>query len=118
MYYQETGTKIKIHGTKADTEEKVSSLIILYDFYSASTTLKYFDSILSGSNYNCLRLLCMFHFQGEIKPGTDVQCSYKEMHVKISADSFDKVDAAISIIELLVSSVTVSHHFMQCNNIL
>ncbi|WJX33308.1 hypothetical protein P8452_21525 [Trifolium repens] len=62
---KETGTKIKIHGTKADTEEK-----------------------------------------GEIKPGTDVQCSYKEMHVKISADSFDKVDAAISIIELLVSSVT------------
>ncbi|XP_045811828.1 branchpoint-bridging protein isoform X1 [Trifolium pratense] len=62
---KETGTKIKIHGTKADTEEK-----------------------------------------GEIKPGTDVQCSYKEMHVKISADSFDKVDAAISIIELLISSVT------------
>ncbi|GAU28656.1 hypothetical protein TSUD_159380 [Trifolium subterraneum] len=62
---QETGTKIKIHATKADTEEK-----------------------------------------GEIKPGTDVQCSYKEMHIKISADSFDKVDAAISIIELLISSVT------------
>ncbi|AES71884.2 RNA-binding KH domain protein [Medicago truncatula] len=62
---KETGTKIKIHGTKADTGEK-----------------------------------------GEIKPGTDVQCGYQEMHVNISADSFDKVDAAISIIELLISSVT------------
>ncbi|XP_058787166.1 branchpoint-bridging protein-like [Vicia villosa] len=64
---KETGTKIKIRGTKADTGEK-----------------------------------------GEIKPGTDVQCSYEEMHVNISADSFDKVDAAISIIELLISSVTGS----------
>ncbi|RDX64101.1 Splicing factor-like protein 1, partial [Mucuna pruriens] len=62
---KETGTKIKIHGTKADTGEK-----------------------------------------GEIKPGTDIQCSYKDMHVNISADSFDKVDAAMSIIELLITSVT------------
>ncbi|XP_061360605.1 uncharacterized protein LOC133304568 isoform X2 [Gastrolobium bilobum] len=61
---KETGAKIKIHGTKADTGEK-----------------------------------------GEIKPGTDIQCSYKEMHVNISADSFDKVDAAVSIIELLMTSV-------------
>lgn len=62
---KETGAKIKVHGTKADTGEK-----------------------------------------GEIKPGTDIQCSYKEMHVNISADSFDKVDAAMSIIELLITSVT------------
>ncbi|KAK7331470.1 hypothetical protein VNO77_25695 [Canavalia gladiata] len=44
--------------------------------------------------------------KGELKPGTDIQCSYKEMHVNISADSFDKVDAAMSIIELLIVSVT------------
>ncbi|TKY47839.1 Branchpoint-bridging protein [Spatholobus suberectus] len=62
---KETGAKIKIHGTTADTGEK-----------------------------------------GEIKPGTDIQCSYKEMHVNISADSFDKVDATMSIIELLITSVT------------
>ncbi|KAL5099204.1 hypothetical protein RYX36_003531 [Vicia faba] len=61
---KETGAKIKIRGTKADTGEK-----------------------------------------GEIKPGTDVQCNYKEMHVNMTADSFDKVDAAISIVELLISSV-------------
>lgn len=30
------------------------------------------------------------------------------MHINISADSFDKVDAAMSIIELLIASVTVS----------
>lgn len=62
---KETGAKIKIHGSKADTAEKV-----------------------------------------EIKPGTDIQCSYKDMHINISADSFDKVDAAMSIIELLIASVT------------
>lgn len=50
----------------------------------------------------------MFHFQGEVKPGTDIQCSFKEMHVDISADSFDKVDAAVSIIEILIASVTVT----------
>ncbi|KAK7379652.1 hypothetical protein VNO80_05116 [Phaseolus coccineus] len=44
--------------------------------------------------------------KGEIKPGTDIQCSYKEMYVNISADSFEKVDAAMSIIELLITSVT------------
>jgi len=48
------------------------------------------------------------YFQGEIKPGTDIQCSYKEMYVNISADSFEKVDAAMTIIELLITSVTVS----------
>ncbi|KAL9332853.1 hypothetical protein ACSQ67_002463 [Phaseolus vulgaris] len=46
--------------------------------------------------------------KGEIKPGTDIQCSYKEMYVNISADSFEKVDAAMTIIELLITSVTVS----------
>ncbi|CAJ1848705.1 unnamed protein product [Sphenostylis stenocarpa] len=44
--------------------------------------------------------------RGEIKPGTDIQCSYKEMYVNISADSYEKVDAAMSIIELLITSVT------------
>ncbi|CAI8618849.1 unnamed protein product [Vicia faba] len=46
--------------------------------------------------------------KSEIKPGTDVQCSYKEMQVNTTADSFDKVDAAIFTIELLISSVTGS----------
>ncbi|KAG4995638.1 hypothetical protein GLYMA_11G256000v4 [Glycine max] len=44
--------------------------------------------------------------KGEIKPGTDIQCNYKEMHVNLSADSFEKVDAAMLIIELLITSVT------------
>ncbi|KAF7807185.1 splicing factor-like protein 1 isoform X3 [Senna tora] len=42
----------------------------------------------------------------EIKPGNDVPRSYEEMHVNVSADSFEKVDAAVSIIELLIASVT------------
>ncbi|KAK7280970.1 hypothetical protein RIF29_08578 [Crotalaria pallida] len=62
---KETGAKIKLYGTKADTGEK-----------------------------------------GEIKPRANNKCSYEEMHVNVSADSFDKVDAAVSIIELLITSVT------------
>ncbi|XP_019414553.1 PREDICTED: branchpoint-bridging protein [Lupinus angustifolius] len=61
---KETGAKIKVYGTKADTGEK-----------------------------------------GEIKPGADNKGSYDEMHVNVSADSFDKVDVAVSIIELLITSV-------------
>ena len=30
------------------------------------------------------------------------------MHVIVSADNFEKVDAAVSIIEMLITSVTVS----------
>lgn len=35
------------------------------------------------------------------------------MQVNISADSFDKVDAAVSIIELLITSVTVSFFILR-----
>ncbi|XP_028801558.1 splicing factor-like protein 1 isoform X3 [Neltuma alba] len=44
--------------------------------------------------------------KAEIKPGNDVHDTYEEMHVIVSADSFEKVDAAVSIIELLITSVT------------
>ncbi|KAK4263434.1 hypothetical protein QN277_028840 [Acacia crassicarpa] len=44
--------------------------------------------------------------KAEIKPGSDVHGTYEEMHVIVSADRFEKVDAAVSIIELLITSVT------------
>ena len=50
----------------------------------------------------------MLHFQDEIKPGIDIQCNYKEMHVNLSIDSVEKMDAAMLIIELLITSVIVS----------
>jgi len=87
---------------------------IMWLLSTAHITLKYFNLILGGKNCNCLHLfyvlfsLAALHFQGEIKPGTDIHSSYKEMCVNISADSFEKVDAAMSIIELLITSVTVS----------
>ncbi|KAF3946723.1 hypothetical protein CMV_027041 [Castanea mollissima] len=46
--------------------------------------------------------------KGEIKPsdGNEVQGAYEELYVQISAETFEKVDAAVSIVELLVSSVS------------
>ncbi|KAJ7955397.1 branchpoint-bridging protein isoform X1 [Quillaja saponaria] len=35
-----------------------------------------------------------------------MQSSYEELYVHISADTFEKVDAAVSIIELLITSIT------------
>ncbi|KAL9263525.1 Splicing factor-like protein [Drosera capensis] len=37
--------------------------------------------------------------------GGQVSNSYEEMHVQLSADSYEKIDTAIALIELLVSSV-------------
>lgn len=59
-------------------------------------------------------LFNLIHIQGEIKPsdGNEVQGAYEELYVQISAETFEKVDAAVSIVELLVSSVSVS---FDCN---
>lgn len=65
---KETGTIIKVYGTKTDTGEKVE---------------------ISTSDAN-------------------VQSTYEELHINISADSYEKVDAATDLIELLVTSVSGS----------
>ncbi|KAF8010453.1 hypothetical protein BT93_J1171 [Corymbia citriodora subsp. variegata] len=46
--------------------------------------------------------------KGEIisTDGNDFQGSFEEINVHISADTFEKVDAAVSVIELLVTSVS------------
>ncbi|KAG7035824.1 bpb1 [Cucurbita argyrosperma subsp. argyrosperma] len=43
----------------------------------------------------------------EIKPtdGHEAQSGYEELYVCMSADTFDKIDAAISVIELLITSI-------------
>ncbi|GAB2286991.1 hypothetical protein Dimus_021377 [Dionaea muscipula] len=38
--------------------------------------------------------------------GSQLLSSYDEMHVQISADSYEKIDSAVALIELLVSSVS------------
>lgn len=65
---KETGTVIKVYGTKADTGEKVE---------------------IPTSDAN-------------------VQSTYEELHINISADSYEQVDAATDLIELLVTSVSGS----------
>ncbi|KAI3972924.1 hypothetical protein MKX01_019582 [Papaver californicum] len=46
--------------------------------------------------------------KGEItsSDGNDVQNVYEELYVHVSADTFEKIDAAVSLIELLISPVT------------
>lgn len=60
--------------------------------------------------YSDLFSFLNFHFQVEILPsdGSEVQSVYDELYVQISADTFEKVDSAASLIELLVTSVSVS----------
>lgn len=40
--------------------------------------------------------------------GDDAQADYEELYVHISAETFEKVDAAVALIELLVTPVSVS----------
>ncbi|KAF5930141.1 hypothetical protein HYC85_031014 [Camellia sinensis] len=63
----ETGAKVRVYGTKADTGEK-----------------------------------------GEITPsdGNEALVAYADLYVHISADTYEKVDAAVSLIELLVTPVS------------
>ncbi|KAL6953551.1 hypothetical protein U1Q18_045144 [Sarracenia purpurea var. burkii] len=66
---KETGAKIRVYGTKADTGEK-----------------------------------------GEIAQtdGNEAHGAYEDLYVQISADTYEKVDAAVDLIELLVTPVSVN----------
>ncbi|KAI8025823.1 Splicing factor-like protein 1 [Camellia lanceoleosa] len=48
--------------------------------------------------------------KGEIAPsdGNEALVAYAELYVHISADTYEKVDTAVSLIELLVTPVSVS----------
>ena len=43
--------------------------------------------------------------------GSEIHGALEELYVHISADTFEKVDAAVSVIELLITSVSVSFIF-------
>lgn len=43
--------------------------------------------------------------QSEIKEAQD---SFEDLHVSISADTYEKIDAAVALIELLLTPVSVS----------
>ncbi|KAL0389839.1 UNVERIFIED_CONTAM: Branchpoint-bridging protein [Sesamum calycinum] len=66
---KETGAKIRVYGTKADTGGKV-----------------------------------------EVTPtdGKEIDNAYEDLYVHVSADTFEKVDAAVALIELLVTPVSVN----------
>ncbi|KAJ0083932.1 hypothetical protein Patl1_29944 [Pistacia atlantica] len=92
---KETGTIIQVYGTKAGTGEKVE--------IDASG----FRRMLA---WNYLVFLCSLpsSFQVEISPSDgNVQSTFEELYINISADTYEKVDAAADLIELLVNSVSV-----------
>nr|CAB3503769.1 unnamed protein product [Digitaria exilis] len=37
----------------------------------------------------------------------ETQAAYEDLHINVSADSYDKVDAAVALIELLLAPVSV-----------
>lgn len=50
------------------------------------------------------------NLQVELSPSDEnkIQTSWQELYFQISSDTYEKVDAAIAVIELLISSVSVS----------
>jgi len=50
------------------------------------------------------------HAQSEIRHQdiNEVQDAYEDLYINVSADSYDKVDAAVVLIELLLAPVSVS----------
>lgn len=50
------------------------------------------------------------HAQSEIhlQDINETQAVYEDLHINVSADSYDKVDAAVALIELLLAPVSVS----------
>lgn len=46
--------------------------------------------------------------QVEVASGENVSGNYEEMYVQVSAETYEKVDAAVALIELLVTPVSVS----------
>ncbi|KAI3450880.1 hypothetical protein Pfo_007545 [Paulownia fortunei] len=66
---KETGAKIQVYGTKADTGGKV-----------------------------------------ELTPtdGKEIENAYEDLYVHVSADTFEKIDAAVALIELLLTRVSVN----------
>ena len=50
------------------------------------------------------------HSQSEIlyQDINEAQAAYEDLHINVSADSYDKIDAAVALIELLLAPVSVS----------
>ena len=51
------------------------------------------------------------HLQEVTADESDNQNLYEELYVHVSADTYEKVDAAVALIELLVTPVSVSSIF-------
>ena len=50
------------------------------------------------------------HAQAEVRQSDihEAQAAYEDLYIHVSADSYDKVDAAAALIELLLTPVSVS----------
>lgn len=45
----------------------------------------------------------------------ETHLAYEELHVHVSAETFEKVDEAVALIELLITSVSVSLTILKIN---
>lgn len=64
--------------------------------------------VLKTSQYSHFKVSS--YMQVELSPSdeNEIQTSWQELYFQISSDTYEKVDAAIAVIELLISSVSVS----------
>lgn len=67
---KETGAKIRVYGTKADTKKEVEI---------------------------------------KLSDGNETHSGYEELYVHVSAETYEKVDVAVSLIELVVTPVSVNN---------
>lgn len=49
--------------------------------------------------------------QVEVTSGENDSSAFEEMHVQVSAETYEKVDAAVALIELLVTPASVSTQY-------
>lgn len=71
--------------------------------------LKYGEMLLNWGHFCFSCNVLPINFQVEVtseEPETNT--SYEELHVHVSADTYEKVDAAVALIELLITPVSVS----------
>ena len=85
------------------------SLGIYFSFVYAGTCDGLHDD-MHGLLFMFFSAIILITLQVEVTTpdGNETCGSYDELHVHVSADTYEKIDAAVALIELLVTPVSVS----------
>ncbi|KAG6605873.1 hypothetical protein SDJN03_03190, partial [Cucurbita argyrosperma subsp. sororia] len=94
-------------GSQATNEVRNNELLEIEKREVIGEILKLNPSYKAPPDYRPLLKADKLLLPDEIKPtdGHEAQSGYEELYVCMSADTFDKIDAAISVIELLITSI-------------